>query len=134
VWCVDFHHEGVFIGVNGTSTDLERSVWHQVVAGRPSHMNSRPGGAASTDSGFSSLCRRVATMAQAEPPQTLADRRRSWAGQPAPRPTRPGVYPTWSMHQIHPHCDDNFDIWSTSLCHLLKCSNLVHKFLKSNKH
>jgi hypothetical protein len=25
---------GVFIGVNVTSTDLERSVWHQVVAGR----------------------------------------------------------------------------------------------------
>jgi hypothetical protein len=33
---------GIFIGVNGTSTDLERSVWHQVVAGRTS-------GAASTD-------------------------------------------------------------------------------------
>jgi hypothetical protein len=25
--CVDFHREGVFIGVNGTSTDLEKSVW-----------------------------------------------------------------------------------------------------------
>jgi hypothetical protein len=32
---------GVFIGVNGTSIDLERLVWRQVVAGRP-------GGAAST--------------------------------------------------------------------------------------
>jgi hypothetical protein len=37
VWCVDFHREGVFIVVNGTSTDLERSVWHQVMAGQPSH-------------------------------------------------------------------------------------------------
>jgi hypothetical protein len=35
VWCIDFHYEGVFIGVNGTSTDLERSVLCQVVAGRP---------------------------------------------------------------------------------------------------
>jgi hypothetical protein len=32
----------VFIGVNRTTTDLERSVWRQVVAGRP-------GGVASTD-------------------------------------------------------------------------------------
>jgi hypothetical protein len=32
----------------------------------------RPGGAASTDSGFSSSCKHVATKAQAEPPQTLA--------------------------------------------------------------
>jgi hypothetical protein len=30
--------------------------------------------------------------------------------------------------------DDYFDIWSTSLCHPLKCSKLVPKFLKSNKH
>jgi hypothetical protein len=58
---------GVFIGVNGTSTNLERSVWCQVVAGQL-------GGAAFTDLGFSSSCRRVATKAQAKPPQTLADR------------------------------------------------------------
>jgi hypothetical protein len=32
---------GVFLGVNGTSTDLERSVWPQVVAERPSHMAGR---------------------------------------------------------------------------------------------
>jgi hypothetical protein len=40
---------GVFIGVNGTSTDLERSVWFQVVPGQPSHVVGRPGGEASTD-------------------------------------------------------------------------------------
>jgi hypothetical protein len=39
----------VFIRVNGTSTNLEKSVWCQVVAGRPSHMADRPSGAASTD-------------------------------------------------------------------------------------
>jgi hypothetical protein len=78
VWCVDFHRKGVFIGVNGTSTDLERSLWHQVVAGRPSRMAGRAGGAASTDFlhrlGLSSSCRRLATKARAEAPQTLVDR------------------------------------------------------------
>jgi hypothetical protein len=125
---------GIFIGVNGTSTDLEKSVWRQVVTDRPSNMVGQSGGAASTDSGFSSLCRRMATKARAEPPQTLAGRPRSWAGRPAPWSTRLGVCPTWSMCQIHLHGDDDFDIWSTSLCHPLKCSNLVPKFLKSNKH
>jgi hypothetical protein len=33
-----------------------------------------------------------------------------------------------------PRGDDDFDIWSTSLCHTLKWSNLVLEFLKSNKH
>jgi hypothetical protein len=40
---------GVFIGVNGTSTDLERLVWHQVVADWLGHVAGRPGGAASTE-------------------------------------------------------------------------------------
>jgi hypothetical protein len=35
--------------MNGTPTDLERSVWRQVVAGWPSHVADQPGGAASTD-------------------------------------------------------------------------------------
>jgi hypothetical protein len=73
---------GVFIGLNGTSTDLERSVWRQVVARRPSHVVGRLGGAASTDSGFSSSCRHVATKAWVELPQTLAGRPRSRAGKP----------------------------------------------------
>jgi hypothetical protein len=128
LWCVStFTMRGVCIWLNGASTDLERPVWRQVVAGRS-------GGSVSTDSGFSSSCRRVATKVQAKPPQTLAGRPRSWADRPAPRPTRPGVWPTWSMCQIHPRGDDDFDIWSTSLCHPLKCSNLVPMFLKSNKH
>jgi hypothetical protein len=40
---------GVFIGVNGTSTDLEKSIWHLVKARWPSHEAGRLGGAASTD-------------------------------------------------------------------------------------
>jgi hypothetical protein len=35
--------------VNGTTTNLERSVWHEVVARRPSYMSSQLGGGASTD-------------------------------------------------------------------------------------
>jgi hypothetical protein len=38
------------------------------------------------------------------------------------------------MCQIHPRGDDDFDVWSASPCHPLKRSNLVPKFLKSNKH
>jgi hypothetical protein len=100
VWCVDFHHEGVFIGVNGTPTNLVRSVWCQVVAWQPSHMVDRSGGVASTDSGFSSLCRFVATKAWAEPPQTLAG---------------PWAQSAWGLaHLVHisntPHGDDDFDI------------------------
>jgi hypothetical protein len=91
-----FTMRGVFIGVNGTSTDLERSVWSQVKAGQPSHMAGRSGVGTSTDSAFSSSCRHVATKAHAKPPQTLADWPRSWAGRLAPGPTRRGVWPTWS--------------------------------------
>jgi hypothetical protein len=42
--------------------------------GRVANPRGRPGGAASTDSGFSFSCRRMATKAQAEPPQTLTVR------------------------------------------------------------
>jgi hypothetical protein len=72
----------------------------------------QPGGAASTNLGWTTL---------------NTDRS-------SPVPVRPEVWPTRSTCQIH-HCgDDDFDIWSTSLCHQLKCSNLVPKFLKFNKH
>jgi hypothetical protein len=113
-----FTMRGVFIVVNGVSTDLERSVWCQVVAGQPSHLAGRPGGAASTDSGLSSSSR-MATKAWAEPLQTQAGRPRCSAGRSTPGPTRPMVWPTWSMCQIHPGGDDDFDIWSTPLCHPL---------------
>jgi hypothetical protein len=90
LWCVDFHHEVVFIGVNLTSTDLERLVWHQVEDGRPSRVVGRverPSSTFSTDSAFSSLCTCVATKARAKLPQTLAGQPRSWTDRPAPRPT-----------------------------------------------
>jgi hypothetical protein len=37
------------MGVNETSSDLERSDWCQVVAGRPSHVAGQSGGAAAID-------------------------------------------------------------------------------------
>jgi hypothetical protein len=49
VVCFDFHREGVFIGVNGTPSDLEKSVRCQVVAGQPSRLASWLIGSASTD-------------------------------------------------------------------------------------
>jgi hypothetical protein len=63
-----------------------------------------------------------------------SNRVKPWpAGQPL-GPLSLGSGPTWSICQIHPRGEDDFDIWSTSPCHPLKCSNLVPKFLKSNKH
>jgi hypothetical protein len=50
VWCVNSIGRGVFIGVPGAITDLIQSVIHQVLAGQPSHVAGRPGGAAITDS------------------------------------------------------------------------------------
>jgi hypothetical protein len=40
---------GVFIGVPGEVTDLIKSVRHQVLAGRPSHMANRPWSSGSID-------------------------------------------------------------------------------------
>jgi hypothetical protein len=129
-----FTVRGVFIGVNGTSTDLERSVWHQVEVRRLSHMANR-------SAGWRGL-HRLSPVTWPSPPSVDTCQPRlepnllkPWlAGRPTPGPTQPGVWPTWSTCQIHPNGDDDIDIWSTSLCHPLKCSNLLPKFLKSNKH
>jgi hypothetical protein len=146
VWCVNFHREG---GIYRGEWDLHRlgevglltwrgwfgtRWWSGGQATRPAGRVERPPQTFSTDLSFSSSRRHMATKAQPEPPQTLPGRPRSWADRPVPRPTRPEVWPTQSMCQIHPHGDDDFDIWSTSLCHPLKYSNLVPKFQKTNKH
>jgi hypothetical protein len=131
VWCLNFHREGVFIGVNGpppTWRGRFGARWRSGGQAKwPADRVERSPPTFSTDSAFSSSCRRVATNAWTKPPQTLV-------GRLAPGPTWPGVWPTWSTCQIHPRGDDDFDILSTSLCHPLKYSNLVPKFLKSNKH
>jgi hypothetical protein len=75
MWCVNIHHEGGIYRGEWDIIDLDRLVWHQVVVCQPSHVAGWPCGAASTDfstdSGFSSSCRRMATKARDEPPQTL---------------------------------------------------------------
>jgi hypothetical protein len=40
VWCVEFHWQGVFIGVLGAVTDFIKSVIHQVMGGWRSHIAS----------------------------------------------------------------------------------------------
>jgi hypothetical protein len=52
MWCVCVlisTCRGVFIGVQGGVTDLVKSVTHQVVIGRNSHVAGRPCGSSSTD-------------------------------------------------------------------------------------
>jgi hypothetical protein len=44
-----FTGRGVLIGVQGGVNDLVKSVTHQVVVGRPSHVAGWPCGSASTD-------------------------------------------------------------------------------------
>jgi hypothetical protein len=127
VWCVNFHHEG---GIYRGEWDLHwlGEVGLTPSGGRSAKPRGRPVGWSGFHRlGFSSSCRRLAPKAWVKPPQTLA-------GRPTPIPTQPAVWPTWSTCQIHLRGDDDFDIWSTSLCHPLKWSNLVPMFLKSNKH
>jgi hypothetical protein len=94
----------------------------------------RPPPTFSTALAFYSSCRHVSSKSWAKLTQNMASQPRSLADRPILGPFQLGVWPTWSMCQIHPRGDDHFDIWSTLLCHPLKCSNLVPKFLKSNKH
>jgi hypothetical protein len=115
--CSDLHQSRVFIGPWGRSTNLAEVVTRQVAVVKSSHMAGRPGGSASTYSSFSSSCRHVATKARAEPLETLAGRPRRWADRLAPGPVHPGFWPTQSICQIHPRGDNDFDIWSTSLCY-----------------
>jgi hypothetical protein len=119
------------MGPWGSSTDLEKSVWHQVVAGRPGHMAGQPGGMASTDFLH---CLGLLLLVQ-----TIVLRATGQTDIKHGRSAGPWALLAWGLtHSVHvsnrPRGDDDFDIWSTLLCHPLKCSNLLPKFLKSNKH
>jgi hypothetical protein len=116
---------------------LEKLVWCQVVAGQQSHVAGQLGGVASTDFLHClGLLLLVQTRVLKATGQTNIKHGRPGKeiGRPAFGPFRVGVWPTRSMCQIHPRGDQDFDIWSTLLCHPLKYSNLVPKLLKSNKH
>jgi hypothetical protein len=71
--CVDVHREEGG-GIYRSEWNLHRlgEVGLASGGGRPTNRVERPPPTFSTDSGFSSLYRRVATKSRAEPPQTLA--------------------------------------------------------------
>jgi hypothetical protein len=101
MWCVSshFHCRGVFIGPWGSSTDLENSVWCQVVAGRPSHMAGRPGGAASTNFLHRpSLLLLVCVLKAVGQTNKKHSRPAKEFGQP----TGPGALLAWGLaHSVH---------------------------------
>jgi hypothetical protein len=124
--CVDFHREG---GIYRSEWDLHRLGEVGLASG-----GGRPASQATWLTG------QVVQLPPTRASPTCVD---TW--QPsfglnclksrlAGQGVRPGVWPTRSTCQIHPRGDNDFDIWSTSLCYPLKCSNLVPKFLKLNKH
>jgi hypothetical protein len=126
-------HRGAYIGAEGSLHQLSKICLEQMDDLPTSH-SSWPPPPSSLGSFLMNQRRDVTIKSRAEPTHTLAGWPRSWASQPAPRPTCPRVWCTWSTWQIHPRGDSHFDIWLTSLCNPLKCSYLVPKFLKSNKH
>jgi hypothetical protein len=136
--CSHFHQKGVFVGLWGSSTDLVEVVTRQLAAGRPTTWPTdrveRLPLPFSITMTFLFSCRHVSMKSRAESTLDLTVQPGSWACWPTPRPVWLVVWPTQSTCQIHPRGDDDFDIWPTSLCHPLKCSNLVPKFLKSDKH
>jgi hypothetical protein len=90
VWCIEFHRQGVFIGVLGAVADLTKLVICQVLADRPSHVVVRPSIVASTDSRprvpFHRLFESVTT-------KETRGRLQSGAGRPPTRPTC-----QWPLH------------------------------------
>jgi hypothetical protein len=85
------------MGVPGAVTDLIKSVIHQVLVGRPSHMAGRLSSATSTDSQprvpFHRLLESVTAKETHRRLQSGAGRPRSLAGQPPTRPTH-----QWPLH------------------------------------
>jgi hypothetical protein len=135
--CILISTVGGIYRVVGELHRLEKLVWCQVVAGRQSHVAGQLGGVASTNFLHRlGLLLLVQTRVLKATGQTNIKHGRpaKEIGRPAFGPFRVGVWPTRSMCQIHPRGDQDFDIWSTLLCHPLKYSNLVPKLLKSNKH
>jgi hypothetical protein len=137
VWCVDIDH---VVGIYRGGWDLHRlgEVGLAPCGGQAAKPRRQP-------TGWSGL-HRLSPPTWPSPPHVDTSQPRPGLnrvnlgrptkelGRPSPGPNRPGVWPTCSTFQIHPRGYDDIDIWLTSLCHPLKCSNLAPKFLKSNKH
>jgi hypothetical protein len=90
---------GVFIGVQGGVTNLVKSVTHQVVAGRPSHMAGRPWSSASTNLQLGISFYHLLESVTAKPTH---ERLQGGAGQPPPGPTSQRPLHTSSSCQVHP--------------------------------
>jgi hypothetical protein len=82
---------GVFIWVHGGVTDLVKSVTHQVVAGRPSHVAERSRGPASIDFRLQIPCYRLLESVTMKPTHERLQSGVYWSGgladRPPPRPT-----------------------------------------------
>jgi hypothetical protein len=112
VWCVEFHRQGVFIGVPGAVTKLIKSVIHHVLAGRPSHVVGQPSSSASTDSWplvpFHRLLESVTAKETPGRLQSGAGWPGSLAGQPPTGPTRQWPFHTTSSCQVYTQSDTYF--------------------------
>jgi hypothetical protein len=98
VWCVEFHRQGVFIGVPGAVTDLIKSVIHQVLAGLATWLAGHQAWPPPTlGLGFHS-----AASWRASPPRKLTGGHKVGpAGQPPTRPTHQWPLHTASSCQVY---------------------------------
>jgi hypothetical protein len=95
---------GVFIGLQGGITDLIRSVTHQVLAGRPSHVVGQPPCLASND--FKHL-EKVPMKQTCQRLQSGADRPKCLVSRPPPGPTSQWPLHIDSLCQVH-SCGDTY--------------------------
>jgi hypothetical protein len=100
------------IGVQGGFTDLVKSVTHEVVSRRPSHVAGRPRGPASTNFWLRIPCYRLLDSVTGKPtrerPQSGAGWPRGLTNRPPPRPTGKWPLHTASSCQVHSRGDTYF--------------------------
>jgi hypothetical protein len=122
-----FTCRAVFIGVQGGVTDLVKSVTHQVVASRPSHMAGQPRGPASTDFRlwipYYHLLESVTMKPTHERLQSGADRPWGLTGRPPPGPTVQWPLHTASSCQVHSRDDTYFG--GILNFHVISCNALI---------
>jgi hypothetical protein len=105
VWYLEFHRQGVFIGVQGGVTNLIKSVTRQVLASRSSHMARCPPSLASTDFQLWSPCYR---LLESMPMKPTRERLQIGASQPPPGPIGQLPLHIASSCQVHSRGDTYF--------------------------
>jgi hypothetical protein len=112
VWCLEFHQQGVFIGVQGEVTDLIKLVTCQVLAGQPSHVAGRQLILASTNFQLRIQCYHLLESMPVKPTrerlQCVAGWQGSFAGRPPPGPTGQWPLHSASSCQVHSWGDSYF--------------------------